>query len=252
MLYHIKLVLIFYLGIIYPSQVSSKLFISSEHNLSKSKDNMFFVSIESEEDIYGIQFDLVYNDQEVIINEDAIKSTNSNNNIYSKITELGTIRIIMFSLSGGIIFNENIDKAQNIINIRFNSKNDYQGNSKLSFTNITVAGKGGMEISNIAIPYDIDVKIPNRSLIEKNYPNPFNIDTTIDYQISNSGLVNIVIYNLKNQELVTLINEFQTSNYYSILWDGRDKHGEFVPSGRYILEITAPKYSDSITMTIIR
>tara|TARA_B100000029_G_scaffold514634_1_gene618212 strand:- start:2242 stop:3000 length:759 start_codon:yes stop_codon:yes gene_type:complete len=252
MLYHIQIILIFYIGIIYPSQVLSKLSISNEHNLSKSKDNMFSISIESEEDIYGVQFDLVYNDQEIIINEDAIKSTNSNNNIYSKTIQLGIIRIIMFSLSGDMIFNKNINKTQNVINISFNSKNEHQGKSNLSFSNITMAGKGGMEISNTAIPYDIDVKIPSKSLIEKNYPNPFNIDTTIDYQISQSGLVNITIYNLKNQELITLVNEFQTSNYYSTNWDGRDKYGEFVPSGRYILEITAPQYTESITMTIIR
>jgi aminopeptidase N len=50
--------------------------------------------------------------------------------------------------------------------------------------------------------------------LEQNYPNPFNPSTKIKYQIANTGFVNLQVYDILGNEVVTLINkEMQTGNY---------------------------------------
>jgi hypothetical protein len=56
-------------------------------------------------------------------------------------------------------------------------------------------------------------------LLEQNYPNPFNPVTRIDYQLSLANEVNLSIYNILGQKVVTLISERQIAGAYQIKWD---------------------------------
>jgi len=60
--------------------------------------------------------------------------------------------------------------------------------------------------------------------IYQNYPNPFNSSTRIDYYISNhqTGLkkVTLKIFDILGREIATLVDEYQSSGYYSINFDG--------------------------------
>ncbi len=53
----------------------------------------------------------------------------------------------------------------------------------------------------------------------QNYPNPFNSVTTIPYQLSKSGNVELSIYNTLGQRVETLINEYKAVGTYSVNWD---------------------------------
>lgn len=66
-----------------------------------------------------------------------------------------------------------------------------------------------------------------------NFPNPFNSSTTLRYQLDQAGDVELCIYNLLGERLITLINEFQPSGSYEKQWDGRDEAGRLLPSGVY-------------------
>jgi hypothetical protein len=70
-----------------------------------------------------------------------------------------------------------------------------------------------------------------------NYPNPFNASTRIKYTITNSGWVELTIYNSLGQTMRTLINEYKTSGTYEISWDGRDESGNLVGSGMYLYQL---------------
>lgn len=55
--------------------------------------------------------------------------------------------------------------------------------------------------------------------LEQNYPNPFNPSTEINYQVKESGLVKLTVFNLLGQEVQTLVNEQKNNGAYSINFD---------------------------------
>ncbi len=59
-------------------------------------------------------------------------------------------------------------------------------------------------------------KLPANFSLSQNFPNPFNPSTTINYQIPNSGSVELKIYDILGREVAVLVNEIQKAGNYSI------------------------------------
>ncbi|MFC1508902.1 kelch repeat-containing protein [Candidatus Omnitrophota bacterium] len=55
--------------------------------------------------------------------------------------------------------------------------------------------------------------------LNPNYPNPFNPSTTITYQLEQSGMVNLVIYDLLGRKMTTLVDEAKAPGSYSVKWN---------------------------------
>nr|MDA3814656.1 agmatine deiminase family protein [Candidatus Cloacimonadota bacterium] len=66
-----------------------------------------------------------------------------------------------------------------------------------------------------------------------NYPNPFNPETTIKYNLKNAADVTLSIYNTKGQLVHTLVNSSQVAGMHSKVWNGKDTNGRNVSSGIY-------------------
>jgi hypothetical protein len=79
--------------------------------------------------------------------------------------------------------------------------------------------------------------IPATYQLANNYPNPFNPSTNIQYALSQSGQISLVIYNLLGQKVRSLVNSFVSAGYYEVTWDGRDENGQSVQSGVYIFRL---------------
>ena len=60
---------------------------------------------------------------------------------------------------------------------------------------------------------------PLEFIISRNYPNPFNSITHIDYQVPIDNHINITIYDIMGREVITLVNEVFTPGYKSIVWN---------------------------------
>ncbi|MDA3844258.1 MAG: glycosyl hydrolase family 18 protein [Candidatus Kapabacteria bacterium] len=69
----------------------------------------------------------------------------------------------------------------------------------------------------------------NQSLLSA-HPNPFSQSTTISYELSESAHVTLTIYDLHGNEIITLINEYQTSGEHSAVWNGKDNFKLFLNS----------------------
>ena len=76
--------------------------------------------------------------------------------------------------------------------------------------------------------------IPNKSFsIGHNYPNPFNLSTSIEYFVSQNTHVIIRIFNSNGQEISTLVNEPQTAGEKRVVWNALDYAGNPLSSGIY-------------------
>jgi hypothetical protein len=70
-----------------------------------------------------------------------------------------------------------------------------------------------------------------------NYPNPFNPQTTISFQLSENGDVNLSIYNIKGQKVKTIVNEKLEQGLHQIIWDGKNDKNQYVASGVYFYKL---------------
>ncbi len=93
---------------------------------------------------------------------------------------------------------------------------------------------------------DAPIEIVGYSL-EQNFPNPFNPNTTIRYEVAGFVDVKIVIYDVLGRKQVTLINEKQKPGKYEIKFSG-----ENFSSGIYYYKIEAGNFTDVKKMVLIR
>jgi len=70
-----------------------------------------------------------------------------------------------------------------------------------------------------------------------NYPNPFNPNTTISFNIPKSGNVDLVIYNIKGQKVKILTNEKYLKGEHSLIWNGKNDSNQNVSSGVYFYKL---------------
>jgi hypothetical protein len=85
---------------------------------------------------------------------------------------------------------------------------------------------------------------PYRFALMPNYPNPFNPETWIPFELSQDGDVTVRIYGLDGDVVRTLDLGYQPMGEYrarhsAAYWDGRNDIGERVASGLYVYELTA-------------
>ncbi|MCI0512946.1 T9SS type A sorting domain-containing protein [candidate division KSB1 bacterium] len=73
--------------------------------------------------------------------------------------------------------------------------------------------------------------------LEPNYPNPFNPRTVIAYQLAQSGMVNLVIVNVRGEQVRTLVNATQPAGKHTLVWDGKDQVGAEVAAGIYFCRL---------------
>ncbi|NBB86732.1 MAG: T9SS type A sorting domain-containing protein, partial [Bacteroidetes bacterium] len=86
----------------------------------------------------------------------------------------------------------------------------------------------------------------------ENYPNPFQEDTTIEYELPETAHVRIVVYNVLGQEVAVLVDEEQAAGRYDVRWDGASQTGASVASGVYIYRIEAGDFSATQRATRVR
>ena len=98
-----------------------------------------------------------------------------------------------------------------------------------------------------------DPLIPTHTSLLGNYPNPFNPQTTISFSVSeSSSFVTLDIYNVKGQQVRTLVNEQLTSGFYSYIWDGKNNAGRSVTSGIYFYKMQNSDYTRTRKMILLK
>ena len=85
-----------------------------------------------------------------------------------------------------------------------------------------------------------------------NYPNPFNPETIISYQLQENSTVELAIYNIKGQKVKTLVNEILPAGGHSVIWDGKDFNDNRVGSGIYFYKLIVGDYQKVKKMLLLK
>ena len=99
--------------------------------------------------------------------------------------------------------------------------------------------------------------IPKRTVLLANYPNPFNPETWLPYQLANDADVTIRIYSSAGHLIRHLDIGFQQAGYYigksrAAYWDGRNDLGERLASGVYFYQLSTGESSETIRKMVIK
>jgi flagellar hook assembly protein FlgD len=86
----------------------------------------------------------------------------------------------------------------------------------------------------------------------QSYPNPFNSETIIKYDLLKSCEVNLTIYNILGQKVKTLANERQEAGSKTIGWDGKDEKGKDLASGIYFYQLKAGEVTQTKRMVLLK
>ena len=94
--------------------------------------------------------------------------------------------------------------------------------------------------------------ISTKYSLHKNYPNPFNQATTIEYSLLEASDVKLVIYNLFGQKVHTLVNTWVEAGNHRIVWNGRNEMGSKVAPGIYFCRFEAGDFSSVQKMQLMK
>ena len=99
------------------------------------------------------------------------------------------------------------------------------------------------------------ILIPEETVLLPNYPNPFNPETWIPYQLSEPVEVTLTIYAVNGTQVRTLAVGLMPAGIYqsrsrAAYWDGRNNVGESVASGIYFYTLTTGEFTSTRKMLI--
>ena len=102
------------------------------------------------------------------------------------------------------------------------------------------------ELNNDSAELELNVTLGN------NFPNPFNPTTYINYSLTNSADVKLVVFNTKGQIVKTLVNEIQTAGTHTVVWNGTSDRGDGLTSGIYFYNIKSGRFTSTKKMILLK
>ncbi len=85
-----------------------------------------------------------------------------------------------------------------------------------------------------------------------NFPNPFNSSTLIVYRLADAGPVRLEVFNSLGQHLNTLVDDHQAAGRYVVRWHARDRRGNEVAAGVYVMRLFHPGGMDARRMLYLK
>lgn len=89
--------------------------------------------------------------------------------------------------------------------------------------------------------------IPAEYELDQNYPNPFNPTTTIRFGLPEAGYTKIILYDLRGQEVMTLIDRDMPAGYHQVVL-----HASHLASGVYFYRIQAGNFTETRKLMLLK
>ena len=94
---------------------------------------------------------------------------------------------------------------------------------------------------------DNEMARQNETFLGGNTPNPFNPMTEISFSLASESTVQLVVYNVKGQEVVKLANGTYSAGQHAFTWDAGNH-----PSGVYFYRLQAGEFSETRKMLMLK
>ena len=144
---------------------------------------------------------------------------------------------------------------------------DWDGQVDIGLTNFSISNNsfcppyptcienqlGNQDISNCSEIVSIfDGQILKGYNLYDPFPNPFNPIISFSFEIYQSEMVDIMIYDILGRPVKQLLNKLQYPGYQRIYWDGKDENGSPVSSGAYVYSIKIGNYLQNKKIVLLK
>ncbi len=92
-----------------------------------------------------------------------------------------------------------------------------------------------------------DEELPTEVELSRNYPNPFNPQTTIDYALPQAGDVSLIVYDMLGREVEALVDGPKTAGRHTVRFGAND-----LPNGVYVYRLAAGEKTIVRTMVLVK
>jgi hypothetical protein len=102
-------------------------------------------------------------------------------------------------------------------------------------------------------PTGVDDGMAPRALAVRNFPNPFNPKTSVQYAVTETGPVDLSVFDVSGRLVRTLVSvDSHDAGLHTVHWDGTDESGADVAAGVYFARLTADERSASSKMVLLK
>lgn len=99
---------------------------------------------------------------------------------------------------------------------------------------------------------EIGLVQPGTFELHQNFPNPFNPETTINYETSIETNVRVAIYDIRGQLIKTLVDEKQGPGMHTVSWNATNYNEQNVASGTYLYRLEVDDFVQTRKLTLVR
>ena len=96
-----------------------------------------------------------------------------------------------------------------------------------------------ISVSTFSNTFNETVQQPKTLRLLPAFPNPFNPQTVLRYELPETANVRMTIFDMSGRRVKTLVSQRQTAGSYSYVWDGSNESGVRLSSGVYIVQLQA-------------
>ena len=89
--------------------------------------------------------------------------------------------------------------------------------------------------------------VPKEYALQQNYPNPFNPTTSIRFEIPRASQVNLKVYNVLGQEVMTLMDEEKQAGIYDVQFSAMS-----LSSGMYLYRLRAREFTATKRLMLLK
>lgn len=211
------------------------------------------VSLANAEALVGYQFVVNYDTDKFEFvgaapaEQDLLASTGGETPLFHTWADQGEVTVANAVINGSAV-----SGGGDIVRLTFKVLREFEEQARFEVANGIVADPS--QLSNQAVVAGVlDIQsTPTEFSLLQNFPNPFNPETTIQYNLAESADVTLHIYNVVGQVVRTLVAERQSAGRYRVQWSGMDDRGVPVSSGIYFYEIRAGKNKDVRKLMLLK
>jgi hypothetical protein len=179
--------------------------------------------------------------------KDLLKSGGGQTPLFFEQPEAGRLTI-----ANAVINNEVVSGEGSVVSLTFKVLQEFEDNARFEITEGIVFDHNQLSNPMVVLGALNVETTPTEFSLLQNFPNPFNPETTIKYNLAEGADVNLRIYNIVGQVVRTMVADRQSAGRYQVQWNGTDDRGMPVSSGIYFYQISAGNFQDVKRLMLLK